>query len=260
MEATTWLQLPEPDRSTLSAAPLELVVLQVKFERKADMSPQVALALKSEMGDDVYPHLEQAISSEVIFQMSPSGAATTENRAEGWRFMSQHRKWVVSVFPDWASLECTGYTDWDEFRERSNVLLQTVESLLSPQLVHRVGLRYIDRIILRDTAKPADWDGLIADEVLGFAASHELGQYLTTVKTEQVVAMDDVTGVVRTSCGPDNQGPTRHSIVIDTDCFEQSAFGYNLAALALKVEKLHDRALQLFQLVTSTQLRARLTS
>jgi uncharacterized protein (TIGR04255 family) len=248
----TW---PPPDTTTLPNAPLELVVFQVRFDQQAALSPNAALRAKKLLGGQ-YDHLEPAVSTDFMIQMTPDGPQASEAKTSGWRYLSADRRWTVSLFRDQATIECTGYIDWDGFEERSANLITTVASIFAPQIVQRVGLRYVDRILRAKSKTPADWVGLLDPAVLGFAAGNKIASSVEIIRTEHSLNLDDCKAIVRTSCAPDDKGPSWHSMLVDTDCYEDRAFAFAEQDLKEKVKTLHGVALQLFQYVTTPKLRA----
>lgn len=246
--------LPEPDRTTLPGAPLELVVFQVRFDARPPLSPNQALKVKSLLGNE-YDHLEPLANTALNIQMTQDGPQASEVQSSGWRFVSRDKRWAVTIFSDQASIECTGYSGWDSFELRAQGLIKVVSSSLKPQLVQRLGLRYMDRIMRPRSKVPADWAGYLAPATLGFAVSGALARSVESVRTEQSLQLSDCQATIRTSCAPDNKGPSWHSMVVDTDCYEDRAFAFDDKELYEKLEILHRAALQLFQAIALPPLR-----
>lgn len=259
--------LPDPDTATLSKAPLESVVFQVRHEgTEVALSPDVGVRLIEELGRD-YPNLEEVTQGELFLQLLIEGSVTRESDVSsskrlGWKLKSDDDKWVVQVLADSASIECTGYTTWAVFAERVRGLVEAVETVVQPRLLQRVGLRYVDRIILEGVGSPLDWmqQKLLAPYLLTFVNDPSLSESVIASQTNSHLDLGDAHVILRSSCAPDNRSHTGYSTVLDTDCFDPQSQKYESSGIVQTSERLHLRALQLFQVSTTTELRARLNS
>ena len=104
------LELAPPDEHQLPKSPLTLVVCQVRFEQLPEISDaRKALALHEALGGrrGKYAKMEQIQSSSFAASMGPNVpvALSKVGDQQGWRFRSEDSSWLVSVFPDQASLE-----------------------------------------------------------------------------------------------------------------------------------------------------------
>ena len=65
-------------------------------------------------------------------------------------FRTKDRKWAISLRSSSISLETTAYTDFNEFTNRLLTILKESSSLLDTDFFTRVGLRYINRVPVKD--------------------------------------------------------------------------------------------------------------
>ena len=125
-------------------------------------------------------------------------------------------------------------------------------TVFEPKITQRVGVRYIDRIWREGSRKPADWKGLLDGSVLGLAGVPALENSVIACQTYSELAVGDYRANVRGSLATDNI-PTKFSMVLDTDCFDERSRLFELDAIQNTIDELHILNLQLFQQVITEQ-------
>jgi uncharacterized protein (TIGR04255 family) len=151
--------------------------------------------------------------------------------------------WAISILPDFASIETTGYVDWDDFRAQLVDLLAAVEAELDPALEIRLGLRYVDRLV--GGAAPADWVGKVRSDLLGPVTHPDLGPLVDFI--EQRVRLTLPSGntcLLRHGYAPDDGQP---QYVLDFDVFREQQSLYNPESVRSGIDSLHDDCLTMFQ-------------
>lgn len=140
----TPLTRPTPAEVALKNAPLVRVVAQVRFPLIASVDKRDFIAPFQEAIRPDYPVLRPEQSRAVV--LSPQGPleATSNNV---WRFHNASASWRVSLASDFLALETTEYTSRDDFLARFKPVLEALHKHLNPQVIDRLGIRYIDRII-----------------------------------------------------------------------------------------------------------------
>lgn len=134
---------PAPPEVPLPRAPLARVIAQVRFPLVASIESQEFVAPFQEAIRKEYPVLRQERTQGIVFgQKGP--VPLPESRV--WRFNDSAKQWRASLAPDFVALETTAYTSRGDMLGRLEQLLAAAERHVNPQLVDRVGLRYIDRI------------------------------------------------------------------------------------------------------------------
>lgn len=185
------LTAPPAKEVSLPNAPLVRVLAQVRFLPILSAERRDFVAPFQEAIRKTYPVLQQELTQGLL--LSPQGA-TPEQRQTVWRFCQADGSWRVSLSPDFVALETTSYTSRSDFMERLRVVLAAVEEHVQPQVVQRIGLRYIDRV--RDDALEKIRD-LVRPELLGIQtaalsvhAQHSLTETLFRVpeSDDQIVA------------------------------------------------------------------------
>ena len=249
------LQLAPPDERQLPKSPLTLVVCQVRFEQLPGIrDARTALALHEALGgrQGKYGKMEQIQSSSFAASMAPNvpAAVSKVGDQQGWRFRSQDDSWLVTVFPDQASLETTtAYTNWQgDFRLRVEELFRALEATLSPATRQRLGLRYIDQICDPAVQAPQEWQPYLAQEILGPVLHPTLGAGI--VATHQQMDIDvgnDLHCTLSHGFFRDAAKGNALTYILDTDVFRADVAAYSAESLVNEVEEFHQLVLQVFQ-------------
>ena len=257
------LQLAPPDERQLPRSPLTLVVCQVRFEQLSAVSdPRTALALHEALGgrDGRYGKMEQIQSSSFAASVRPNvpAAISKVGDQQGWRFQSDDDAWLVTVFPDQASLETTtAYTSWqNDFRQRVDELFGALGSALKPAARQRLGLRYIDQICDPLVKSPDEWKPYIRPEILGPVLHPTLGAGISG--SQQQLDLDAGNALrcsLRHGFFRDRVKDNALTYVLDTDVFRAGVATFDAGALVAELEEFHTLVLQIFQAcVTPTLL------
>src|SRR5450830_1532162 len=254
------LNLASTEHHQLPGSPLTLVVCQIRFEATpADADSRTILALHESLGgkEGRYPVLDRAQAAPLLPPRSPEMPVVIPPISVGWRYKSRDGSWIVSVFPDSASLETTtGYTSWDDdFRARFTELVEALTNHLSPAMVHRVGLRYIDQISRPPVEEPSGWTPYLSREVLGPLLHPAFGEAITGA--QQQLDLDIGQGVrcgLRHGFFRDQANADRLTYVLDTDVFRDEIRRYDGNQIVEDADRFHDVALGLFQAVVTPDL------
>jgi uncharacterized protein (TIGR04255 family) len=229
---------------------LDLVVCQLRFENQPQISQsEVALTVHEALGgaDGGYPRLEQVQGQAVNVTLGPGAPAMTQApMVSGWRLQSADGLWIVSLLPDHVALETTGYSEWDEFRERLHALLDVTAEHIRPGIEQRLGLRYIDRITEVDTESPSGWEPYLARELLGLVLHDGLGAAVTTARQQLLLDLNE-----GYACAfahgflPGEDG--RLDYLLDYDLFREGGRAFSADAVKEALDILSEDALKLFQ-------------
>lgn len=145
----TWTQAPTmpfgviPERIPLDPDPLVRVVAQVRFAPVLSVREQSFVAPFQETIRHSYPLVEKEMQQQVA-----PGAGGALHVAESvlWRFSDAGRNWKVTLSENFVSLDCSDYSDREDFLSRLTETLDAVGDHVRPVLTSRVGVRYTDRL------------------------------------------------------------------------------------------------------------------
>ena len=163
-----------------------------------------------------------------------------------WQYVSDDESWVATIAPDFFSVETKSYESWSGLRSRLDQLVAAVAGVLSPALVRRVGLRYVDELRIPGVTTPAGWVGRIAPAFLGAAGDTEIGP--SVAGTQQAVEIQGPGGskvVLRHGSVRTTDGQPAY--LLDHDCFIDDSRSFDAEELAGNFDNLHRLALGVFQ-------------
>jgi len=147
----------------LSNSPLALVLCQVRYSplmAMADYIPTVQDRLRRKG----YPVNASTPIREL--QFGPGGAAT---RARiHWEFVAKDQRSSVVVTEGFVVLQTTDYDDFETFIAQLKTVLSTVDETVEGLLIQRVGLRYVDAIVPRESES---WRDYVQPSLHGFESS-----------------------------------------------------------------------------------------
>ena len=254
------ISLPAPDRRPLARSPLELVVCQLRFETNLAVSDgHVALSFHETLGgrSGRYPKIGQMTSQELNLAVGAGIPVGHARSLAGWRFAAEDDRWLVSLMPDYVSLETSAYTTWeDDFQPRLDAIIDALAEVLKPALEQRLGLRYVDRIVEPAVGSAAEWGPYIAPELLGLIRHEALGAAVTASRQTLLLQLDE-----EVKCGlthgfaPDPSKGGELSYLLDFDIHRDQARAFDATHTKEAAVQFNTFALQLFQMaVTPTFL------
>lgn len=156
------LDAPVPQEVHLEAAPLVRVVAQVRIPLVASIEQRDFIAPFQEAVRAEYPVLRPEKSFGMV--LGPNGLVETQAPTTIWRFEDISGDWRASLAPSFVALETTRYSSRADFLQHFERLLQATRDHVDPQVVDRLGIRYIDRI---PWSGPEDFGRLVSADVAG---------------------------------------------------------------------------------------------
>jgi uncharacterized protein (TIGR04255 family) len=246
------LDLPDPDRAQLSKSPLDLVVCQIRFDQRENVSSssKVGFAFQEALritGEDPWkaepiegpPPVNVVITSEGAQQMS-TGAPL-----RGWRFTSSDAAYAVILMADSISVETRRYTRWTNFRATAQRALERLTEMLVPEIEYRVGLRYVDRLHDPSIVEPAGWTTRLQHPLHGLVGHEQIGAAVLMQQQQVILNLGDG-AQCRFAHGtlPTDQGL---EYVLDYDLYREDARPFDARAVLDVLDLFNTEALQLFQ-------------
>lgn len=133
----------------LAASPLETVIFQVQFPGSLSKLKQ-ALATERLQGllVDDFPYAEKQRGMSWTFQ--PGLPPMQEAGSEFWNLSSADRNVTASFGGESVSVVTRSYSSRDEFLGLVRRVLTAVKEAGSPPAVSRIGVRYIDRVVMSE--------------------------------------------------------------------------------------------------------------
>jgi len=158
-----------PERVQLTNAPLVRVLGQITFPRIAKIVEESYIADFQEAIRGKYPHFQSDTVQGLDIVLGGSQIQHRPITTVIWRFFDSERILRVSLTPDAITLETAKYVSRVDFLDRFKFILTKLNETIRPDLIQRVGFRYVDRI-----EKESDMEklsNLIRPEMLNVARS-----------------------------------------------------------------------------------------
>lgn len=228
------LEAPPPPEVPLSHAPLDRVIAQIAFPLIASVQREDFIGPFQEAIRGIYPYLTREQIAGLV--LGPSGI-TPAQLDTIWRFADGKPdwQWRVSLAPTFLALETRAYRSRDDFMARLQYVIETIGVHINPQVVDRIGLRYIDRIV---DVRPDQLQAFIRPALLGLAGT-EMALGVHQSVHESLLATSWGQLVVRTGYLPPNTTSDPSAIeplpqptfVLDLDMFDSASRTFESSAL-----------------------------
>lgn len=253
--------LPPGEKVLLARSKIELALVEVRFSGgKAELTTDGALDLRAALekaGIDV-PQLQPTEQQQMSVTIGPGGPAPAlEVQARGWQLASRDGHLTVGMLPGSAAIQSTRYERWG--RSLSPALettLRFITDTMRPELVHRVGLRYVNRLTLPGASTPSDWRGSIIDAGLGLVTDSMLGEKVVATQQQVELRLGISEGaLIRHGAFVDAASHGEYSYLVDLDVFDAGTARFDPASILGVATRLNRTALPLFQHLVTREYR-----
>lgn len=131
-----------PKTVRLPNTPLTGVVAQIQFPEILSIAkPDFVADFQEKIRGD-YPNNQQ--EQGLVLQVSPEGARRMTS--PNWRFFDTDLEWRVSLTTSFLALETRAYQTRSDFTARLGKIAKALEETISPRIMTRLGVRYVDRV------------------------------------------------------------------------------------------------------------------
>lgn len=220
----------------LSKAPIveAVIELRVAAERPAEVA-SLEEAVKPLGGEFPVKQKIRHLTSTLVF--GSDGQAEQQNSATpvGVRVESADHLQVVQFRPDLMAVSLVRrYSRWDELVVLTERVWTSFAKAVSPKVVHRLGVRFINRIEVRD--------GQDIDQILtaGPRVPNGLPQSISEFSTRILVPMAEQDCFVTVSQSLDNRPPgteaSTSAIMIDIDAFSEVSLAADWRIIGQRLE------------------------
>jgi uncharacterized protein (TIGR04255 family) len=239
-----------PEEVPLKAAPIVRVIAQVRFPPILSIKESSFVASFQEAIRDKFPILRPEQSHGFI--LGTQGFEPAEPSII-WRFMDIDGNWRVSLTSDFVSLETTNYLSRSDFLERLEGILIAVNTHIKPQVIERLGLRYIDQIKGEDLTQLSN---LVRPEISGVLATEFDGNVLQSIN-ESLFKIPEENSQMLARWGrlPPNvtidpsaiEPIAEPSWILDTDIFRQESQMFNVGLILQETRQFAERIYTFFR-------------
>lgn len=248
--------LPSADKTLLATAPVEVAICEVRFTStqssvSVETAERIRDALAKTMNVDL-PNIQPATQSAMQINFNVGGASWSGDQARGWQISSADGQHSATVFPASVVWQVGVYERWGlSMRAPLEVLLGAIATDLSPSLVQRIGLRYVNRFVDPACRTLGDWKGKIAETLLGPLGNPVFGEKITGAQQQVEIALDSRHGALLRHGPIYDQASKTISYLLDLDVFANAASPFKAAEVLDEAGRLNRTALSLFQACVS---------
>lgn len=252
--------LPGAEIVGLGSARIQLAVAEVRHISVGEISPDQALRARDIVGRERPDliHVEPIQRQEVAFTVDPAGGPVPQTSSTGgWALSDERRTLTVNLFPDLAFVQTSTYFRYREsLRPALSGIVAALAEVFAPDLLQRVGLRYVNRFEDRGVRSAADWQGKIVGSFLGVPTDGLLGPLVQTTQQQVEIALEPGVGaLVRHGAFLDPASPGSYAYLIDLDVSRQVTDVFDPDAALAVARRLNRTALTLFQHIVDPSYR-----
>jgi uncharacterized protein (TIGR04255 family) len=249
------LTLTEVDNRPLGRSPLAVVVFQIKYEQNLSVGDgETGLRVHEFLGgpDGRYVKVEPLQIVGAAVQVSPFGLTQVPSvnaPSRGFRMRNEDGSLILSLMPDFASLETTAYGVWSgDFRERLVELIEALNVNIKPRVEERLGLRYVNKIVEPDVSVPGDFREIVSDGLLGAAADDYWGSGVTGAQQQLEIDVEgDIRCVLRHGTLPRNTWIGIDGYLLDIDVFREQSRRFDVSSVLGTIDRLNAVAATIFE-------------
>jgi uncharacterized protein (TIGR04255 family) len=233
-------------------------ILEAIIDIQAELPPKVTIATLGRVysGEETaYPVREEMIQIEgtLNWQVGESSGAATQTPI-GYRFVTQQRDKIVQVrMNGMSSSRLHPYTSWEENRDEAKRLWEKFLAVARPSVVTRIGVRYINRIRLPESAGDLTEYFRVRPE-LPSDMPHSVNNFVLRLEIPQP---DLPRGMLILNEGmvpdPESGGV---AFLLDLDVFQALQMPPDSDDLWSRIELLHERENTLFEQSVTDRTRA----
>jgi len=221
------------------------VILRVDFVGEINRSDPILKNLKKVLLND-FPEFEtkDMLSLEMITDQTQR--TTKEKRFKSFIFQNEEINNSITLEPDAIVFDIKKYETYKDFREIVQKVFQNLEGENSSVKVSRIGLRYINQIIVKE-GNPFEWTGLIKEPLI---CSRRFIEGINGVRRLMgVLELNTSDYFIRFQYGWFNSeypNPiARKEFLLDYDCSSTNEMNFS-SGLISQIDNFHDAIKELF--------------
>lgn len=245
--------LPAAERVILGRHALEVALIEIRFDSTEEAvnaadGLRIGEAIRSS-GVDV-PGQQPIDQQSLTVNVDPTGAShELASHARGWQYASADQSLVVVVLPALLSLQTTRYQRWSaSLAPQLEAACLAIASTLKPQIINRVGLRYVNRFVDSEADTPAAWRGRINAALLGVIDHPQIGSRLTGAQQQFEINLGGASGaLVRHGVFRDGATHGSFNYLLDLDVFDGQARAFDPSTVLEQATALNRTAMSLFR-------------
>lgn len=241
--------LPPAGRIQFERTHMETVVAEFRFPTEQVELPQTAaLAVWSRLGRAEFPFMEASQFQSMTLQVSPGRTEHAVMTTHGWALSSADRAVTVLLMPGTVVITTSRYERFStSLGDLAAEVIQAYLAVIQHEVVHRVGLRYINRLADDAATSPLFWGARIRAPFVGPLVDEEAGRNVVAVHQQTQLRLTDTAGaMVHNGVIVQDSDTGRCDYLIDLDVFQERAQSVDLVQIRNTLRQLNRTALSLF--------------
>jgi uncharacterized protein (TIGR04255 family) len=201
----------------LKNPPIREAVIDVNIQPFLVGDKSIFEPLREKMGDH-FPVIEELNTLEQTIQFGPEGTTgESKNYVRGLIFKSDDQKTIVQCRMDGFTLNrLPPYTDWDDVFPKAMSCWEIYKSVLNPQSVSRLAVRYINELALNSTPSNLSEYLNIAPPLVPIDEELNIFQF---IYQQGMVLKNSEVQANLTLAFEGNVHDSKPIIILDIDCF-----------------------------------------
>jgi uncharacterized protein (TIGR04255 family) len=191
------MPFPVAQRVHYRRNPLQQVICQLRFPAVLRIDAEVPAAFQERIRDSfpIYkavrqPSIEIGLPEPLSKILGEHLSALTVPVTH--QFKSADDRWLLSLCNSFLALTDTKYTRWEEFREKLDLPLQSLESEYRPAFFDRLGLRYQNLIRRSDYGlENVSWSELLKPHISAELSSSDIASEIEQAARQVVIAVEN---------------------------------------------------------------------
>lgn len=222
------------ERIKYQNSPLKNVICQLRFPPILVIDSNDPSDFQDFLRKNDFPIYEKTIEYQHDFNIVANNPSSNQVRMESnynHEFYSLDKKWKVNLTKNFISLSTENYDTWDHFKTKLVSILDMFNTLYSPALYSRIGLRYIDifeRSAIGFDRNEKKWSELISPEFLGYYLNSDSKGKVKSFNLVNELVCDDDVSLMRINSGTViNNETSEECIQLDNDCYNEQNTNVN---------------------------------
>lgn len=242
---------PPPSEVPLARAPLERVMMQVRFSTVLRIESREGIADFQDQVRGDFPLFDTLTSQQLQIDLAGGTPGFRPVTTTAWQFSDAAQNLRLTVGSESATLEALSYAGRSDFLGRWLEVLARLEALFSPGLSTRVGARYVNRLQGEALSRLTD---LVEPSFVG-VAQPQLRDHVDQALSEAALEVEEGRlslrwGVLaaKTTFDPNLLNPLPEpSWILDIDVYSMEHCAFDVTLLGGRFEALAQRAYALFR-------------
>lgn len=244
------MKIKKSDRVVFKRNPIKEIIGQISFPPNMEIQADLPVEFQKSISED-FPLFESQASDSMLIEIDKNPAESQihhEGRMTTFNFLSEDRKWRVSLAASSLTLTGREYTDWETFFPRLEDAFKKFKDIYSIPLVSRFGLRYRNLINKEELGlKNENWNNLIKDGVIGHLTNKEFFEgeiddtdILASINAIQL-KLEELSLILQTGF-TNIEGSDKKGFFIDADHYNAKNISINDVNLEREFNVLHKQS------------------